>query len=304
MDQKNANSRWMYIDGELYHYDDELYHYGRPGMEWGKHLPGTDWWKEKIGKISNYYNQSRRDYLEKTARGANASGSDRTINGATRAKATINALRDTARYVGRGVDRNYINPLRNKSEYNARKYYEDSKKNKSASRTGFAGKEYSSYLDRYADKQLRDADVFLDRLSGAENNSFLDSLNLSIQTAQFNVVNGINSFLKKKGWDDEVDNFLAKILKGKSYTQKSDEDRDSTARRANHAYNVRSRRKNKAIEDANRRAVEQARLNNYSTKNISSPTPPINTSNSRYGSNFSPRIDVDLEKLRKQNNRR
>ncbi len=35
----NDGTSWVYVNGELYHS-------GVKGMKWGKHLPGTDWWKQ------------------------------------------------------------------------------------------------------------------------------------------------------------------------------------------------------------------------------------------------------------------
>ena len=42
-------------DGIWVYYNGELYHSGRMGMKWGKHLPGTDWWKETV---NSYYQQN------------------------------------------------------------------------------------------------------------------------------------------------------------------------------------------------------------------------------------------------------
>ena len=44
--------QWIYINGELYHA-------GVKGMQWGKHLPGTDWWKESV---NSYYKNNNIGY--------------------------------------------------------------------------------------------------------------------------------------------------------------------------------------------------------------------------------------------------
>ena len=54
MDQRYENGgQWVYYNGELYHA-------GVKGMQWGKHLPGTDWWKETTGK---YLDRARTEYV-------------------------------------------------------------------------------------------------------------------------------------------------------------------------------------------------------------------------------------------------
>ena len=45
--------------------DGTLYHAGVKGMSWGKHLPGTDWWKEKASSAVN----SVKNTLSKTSFG-------------------------------------------------------------------------------------------------------------------------------------------------------------------------------------------------------------------------------------------
>lgn len=44
----SSGDTWVYYNGELYHA-------GVKGMQWGKHLPGTDWWKETYNK---YYDKT------------------------------------------------------------------------------------------------------------------------------------------------------------------------------------------------------------------------------------------------------
>lgn len=65
MDQEyEINDKWTYIDGELYHA-------GVKGMQWGKHLPGTDWWKTPIGnKGISSINTSKRGIKGSTANGS------------------------------------------------------------------------------------------------------------------------------------------------------------------------------------------------------------------------------------------
>ena len=64
--------------------DGILYHAGVKGMKWGKHLPGTDWWKETTGNTgSNALSKTQFSSLRKKQvstvpriKGAHASGSD------------------------------------------------------------------------------------------------------------------------------------------------------------------------------------------------------------------------------------
>lgn len=62
---RNGGGTWTYINGELYHF-------GRPGMQWGKHLPGTDWWKETYARNlanTNYTNARGNTTLRKIGAG-------------------------------------------------------------------------------------------------------------------------------------------------------------------------------------------------------------------------------------------
>lgn len=64
--------------------DGTLYHAGVKGMKWGKHLPGTEWWKETSGNTgSNALSKTQFSSLRKKhastvsrIKGAHASGSD------------------------------------------------------------------------------------------------------------------------------------------------------------------------------------------------------------------------------------
>ena len=100
--RQKKGGRWVYINGELYHA-------GIKGMQWGKHLPGTDWWK--IGK--NAYNRYMSGHTSSTK--VNTQGGSATLTGkpskiagigyAGKVVATYagNQARNTARRIGNKV---------------------------------------------------------------------------------------------------------------------------------------------------------------------------------------------------------
>jgi len=73
---RNGGGSWVYMDGELYHY-------GRPGMEWGKHLPGTDWWKETYARNLNNattYGKKKNNVFTKIGAGLRTARAAARIN--------------------------------------------------------------------------------------------------------------------------------------------------------------------------------------------------------------------------------
>ena len=236
---RKGGGSWVYINGELYHY-------GRPGMEWGKHLPGTDWWKAQTAKVANVYKQAKADYQRDTAMGRY--GSNRTVNGATRARATVSALRKTASYLGKGLTKygkklpgHMVNEARNIG----RNIREDARD------LGVKAKKFAKnpkgFINNYAKARWAEVRSFIQKFhkdsanranSSVNSNTLLSkfvnsqaqesceayakmmdqggvttSINTAIQSAQYNIVNGINSWLQSKGWDDEVDDFMRKLKK-------------------------------------------------------------------------------------------
>lgn len=109
MDQNN--NQWVYYNGELYHS-------GRKGMQWGKHLPGTDWWKETTGKIKsgavNAFNNAKAD-VSKTYRQAKTGISN-----------TYNSARTNASNAYRNVKANAANTY-NSAKTGAKNAYNSAK---------------------------------------------------------------------------------------------------------------------------------------------------------------------------------
>jgi len=278
--------------------DGELYHYGRPGMQWGKHLPGTTYWKENINAKG----------LPNTPENFDPSAYIKSVGGSAQRTNTSVAVADSYRnYTGRSVDKSL---RRGREKYTQQALYrQNAKKNMNA---GHGGRANSQIVEDGADKgqyhtlsgkagqAARNAansvsnaakraqfyatndkarswlwnsakgwakgqieafkksannayqslrsnvhNVFrnsrtsyfksggmsgktplshLDKMVGTEyeealatyrnsmtNGSVGNTMNTFIQTAQFNVVKGLNSFLKKIGLDDEVDDFISKF---------------------------------------------------------------------------------------------
>lgn len=75
--------------------DGVLYHAGVKGMQWGKHLPGTDWWKESLNK---YYKQNKVASSGKKVDGTPYYGYNPTFT--QRVKANFNVAGQAAKIYG------------------------------------------------------------------------------------------------------------------------------------------------------------------------------------------------------------
>lgn len=244
-----SEDKYYIINGTLYHADqlDELYHYGRPGMEWGKHLPGTDWWKEKVGNISKHFKSQYRAGISgagtnyqigSSSYGSNY-GTSKRVGLKDKAKAGIGAALSTAKYASSKtanfVKNNYkklpghlANEAKNIGK-NVREDFRDagkalSKKLKpilsnfysKASSANFEmnGATNLSHLESRMAKEFSEAagsyqDAILKGTFGSTANAF-------IQSAQYNVLAGLNNMLKSMKIDDDVERLINKFKRSSS----------------------------------------------------------------------------------------
>ena len=244
MDQRYENGgQWVYVNGELYHA-------GIKGMKWGKHLPGTDWWKETTSK---YYQQNNvgaqrvKDVDEKgkttfrTSYGNNANLGQRVKANAYAAGQAAKIYGRKARLAGKivtkkakaAVSRGAYKVAKGTSKLwnqakgfgerqikefkdKAKKAY-DSKKSEilkffyTSDRTRHSSVNMESTLDSFVNKQLDEATkAYVDAVNNRSSGNMINSF---IQTAQFRVASGVNNYLKSIGLDDDVDRFMRKLKK-------------------------------------------------------------------------------------------
>lgn len=272
----NSEDKYYLINGTLIHADqlDELYHYGRPGMEWGKHLPGTDWWKQKVGGIKSHFKS------EYNSRGGNSTyqigpssyGSHYGTSSAgkrTKTRAAVGAAVSTAKYIGRGLvkyGKKLPGHMVNEAKNIGKNLKLDAKESFQKRR-----KEVLSYFEKYyestngrSNTQKLNSGTHLDAILKKEENEALsawskaamkgglgNTLNHLLQTTQYRVASAVNSYLKSKNMDKKVDKFLSKFM-GKSSAQRTQDVGTSRAT---------SRRSNMAIEEGKRPAAKTMRFN-------------------------------------------
>ena len=186
---------WIYSDGELYHY-------GRKGMKWGKTIFG------------GYDNPRSFTY-----------DPDRGILG--NAKEWFSVAQDNVSGYGKHVKRNATREFRNSTK-GARKAFNTSVRNfkdRNLTRQAFFDNrdDYNEYkknnanfsnlrmthLEAAMEKEYNDG--FNAYVKMHNNRSLSNTINAIIQNAQYDVVSGVNKFLKKVGLDDEVDAIISKF---------------------------------------------------------------------------------------------
>lgn len=243
MDQNFNDDIWIYSGGELYHA-------GVKGMKWGKHLPGTDWWKETT---SNYLDSARTKYVPggnivyreptfghkvvaniKTAgQAAKIYGRKARLAGKIVSKQARAAITRGAYKVAKGTSKLW-NQAKGYSSDQVNKLREFAKSAYSSARSSVqnyfraslhsdlqqkvSSKTPMSHLDQFQNKQMRDAvSVYT---QGKTDGSFGNTLNQWFQNAQYGIVKGVNQYLKQIGLDDEVDSFISKFKGESAYGKK------------------------------------------------------------------------------------
>jgi len=227
-EDEHSGGTWVYMNGELYHA-------GVKGMHWYQHLPGTDYWKVAKKFYSTYMNANKGE------KEVDDKGNVTVIRpGVSRMQGLIR----TAKHVGRrivGDTKKYIQGeasyYGNKAKTALSKVSSDLKdfaKNAWGEIRGktqavfksFKGQEkidkntsVKTLLDEFQSKQYNDAKQ--NYIDGKTNGSVGNTINQFIQNAQFGIVKGINNYLKKMGWDDEVDSFLGKMTGRESNAAKN-----------------------------------------------------------------------------------
>ena len=279
-----SNRSWIYINGELYHA-------GVKGMQWGKHLPGTDWWKESVNsyyKNNNIgYNSGGRvkDVDEKgrtTFRDANPTYGN-NANFIQRAKANLYTAGKAAKIYGRkanlagriltkqagakirkgayravrGVSKFVQNAPAQLSEF-ARNAWSEARTNVrkymfvgSGNRQKVDVNSSMSFLDVVQNKQLDDAVKAYK--NGKVDGSVGSTINQFIQNAQYGIVKGINNYLKSMKMDDDVDRFFNKISGGKSRLSVNRYVKDNTVKKPSGPYNSAEQRADKKNEQNKKR---------------------------------------------------
>lgn len=196
---RNNSGTWVYYNGELYHA-------GVKGMRWGFHLPGTDYWKDlgnrafnkvsqtdlykkarntELGKVSNHlYDNSQRLYGRQIGRGEAI------------ARAGVQLTKDKVRTVN--------NKAKTNASFYAKQQYDLNQRN-------FNNLRGSTYLNSISSKLMDSGASYANNMLG-KNSKWKDIINLAIRNTGFNIVNGINNFLVKKGWDKKVDAFIKKVI--------------------------------------------------------------------------------------------
>jgi hypothetical protein len=196
---------WIYSDGELYHY-------GRKGMKWYKTIfggydnPKSYTYDPDRGKWDNFKNQVSTGW--------------QNVKGFT-----SNAVKNTQKY--------YTDPMARdlKNRQQARNGFIDNHKDFTAYKNS---ENFSSlkmtHLEKMMEKQYGDGSAVFKQMHN--NPSLMNAINLMFQNAQYDVVSGVNKFLKKVGLDDEVDAILSKFV-GDSDARKWQKGYDTAVRRAN-----------------------------------------------------------------------
>lgn len=239
------NNQWVYYNGELYHA-------GVKGMQWGKHLPGTDWWKETTQKYYSQGNSNTTRVKDVDEKGRVTFRNKNTPTFGQRVKANLYTAGKAANLYGRygkvlaghainSVSKS-VTRAGKKIKHKVAKYWNKGKgytqeqiaKFQTSARESYAkvrnavrnyyllsgaktqgrhqGVNGNSLLNDEIKKQAQDAKTVYDAF---EKGGVFNTINLAFQTSQYNAVKGCKKFLRDIGMDDEVNTLLRKLnLKG------------------------------------------------------------------------------------------
>ena len=230
----SSEDKYYVIDGILIHSDnlEEFYHAGIKGMKWGKHLPGTDWWKGTTNYYKQHVNRGGSNFqanVYATKEAAKKYGGYVKDNTKTVANAVKNKAENTWNKTKKGTSKlwntakGYSSKKIAELKKEAKKEYRNVKKEvhkimdeyKNSLSVYNKNKKWSSSIGDYNYLKHRTEDAYLKAcgayLNAKINGSFKNTVNSFISMAKFDVIRGINLYLDTMGLDYEVDNFLRKF---------------------------------------------------------------------------------------------
>lgn len=282
-EDEHSGGTWVYMNGELYHA-------GIKGMHWYQHLPGTDWWKLAKRTYSNYMNKNTT--TERRPGYQYVDGKMVPYEPQTKRPSKLKALYETGKNVGRAALASTKSYLKGEASYYSNKL-KNSKAGQAVSKgwqsvsgelskfaqnawgeirgkTQAVFKSYKSqekidrntnvnatFLDAFQSSQYGDA--LKNYTDGKSNGSVGNTINQFIQNAQYGIVKGVNTYLKKMGWDDEVDSFFNKITGGKSRTYANRYVKDNRITKPSTPYNGNEQRNEQRYEQSYETPEERKR---------------------------------------------
>lgn len=192
---RSRGGTWVYINGELYHA-------GVKGMHWYQHLPWVDWYKTASSRYKQYSTPTPQStsYIRKNGK---AVAVTTPASNPSKVKAFGRAIKDTASEM-RSVYGDY---LKGEKEYYSKKASDSANAKYAGNKhiyDTYIGSRPVSHLEKLMGKMLDSGENFVNK------SGIMNTINLAIRNAGYDVLKGINGFLRRKGWDDEVDNFLSK----------------------------------------------------------------------------------------------
>ena len=317
----SSEDRYYVINGTLVHADyyDEMYHAGVKGMQWGKHLPGTDWWKQTTQGYMNSmpYSKSNKPGVALTKNTLGNKVKANLLTARDAAKSYGHKVNLASRIIGKEakqkVQRGAYKVAKGTSKlWNEGKGHtkEQINKFKSMSKEAFNGvrnqvhnffnsvkKEYDhSHIDRYT--SLTHLEQWAKKETGEAAHAYVQSvakggagnmINSFIQSAQAKVAVGVNQFLKNIGMTDQVDKFLSKFMGNSARITGQNNKARSQANKTNSGYNR---------AEANMRSVSGSSSKSITGTKKTSASPSRTSGYDRAESNMQPVSSTPRKKIK------